>query len=452
MSDNSKESRRIKRRRYFRSLLSQIAIIAPALVLVIAGFVIAYQFVGPAPPDRITMATGPASGAYHAFARQYAERFRREGIELDLKPTAGSAENLALLKDSESGVPVAFLQGGIGSPEAEPDFRSLGSLYYEPLWVFVRGNASPKRLTSLAGKRIAIGGRGSGTRAIAHRLLADNGITEITARFLDIGGPQAAQALKDGVIDAAMFVTSAKSETVLSLLSTPGIGVMSFERADAYIRLNRFLSRVTLPMGAVDLARNLPARDIVLLAPTATVVAAPALHPALVDLFLLVMRDAHRPGGLLEAPEEFPSPRYVTYPLDPAAQRFYDRGPPFLQRYLPFWAANLVDRLKIMILPLLTLLYPLFKLLPPAYGWRMRSKVNRWYKELQALDDRVRDGSVSHEEATRELDRIERSVERVSLPPGFAASAYTLRLHIDFLRRRVDGASTADEGAAAASE
>ena len=417
------DTSRIKRRRFFRSLQSQIAIVAPAIILVIAGFVFAYQFVGPAPPDRIVMATGSTSGAYHAFGQSYADRFRKEGIELVLKSTAGSAQNLELLKNADSNVPVAFLQGGIGSPEAQPEFRSLGRVYYEPLWVFVRSTDAPARLTSLAGKRIAVGAKGSGTRAIAHRLLAANGVTEISARLLNIGGAQAAQALKNGVADAAIFVISARSSTVRDLLSTPGISVMSFERADAYIRLNRFLSKLILPKGAVDLARNLPAKDIVLLAPTATVVASPALHPALLDLFLLVMRDAHRPGGLLEAPGEFPSPRYITYPLDPAAQRFYDRGPPFLQRYLPFWAANLIDRLKVMILPLLTLLYPLFKILPPAYGWSMRSKVNRWYKELQALDDRVRDQSVAREEATEQLDRIERSVERVSLPAGFAASA-----------------------------
>ncbi len=443
------DTRRIKRRRFFRSLLSQIAIVAPALILVIAGFVFAYQFVGPAPPDRLVMATGSTAGAYHAFGQKYADRFRREGVELVLKSTAGSGQNVELLKRDDSDVPVAFLQGGIGSPDAQPEFRSLGSVYYEPLWVFVRGDDPPTRLTALAGKIIAIGAKGSGTRAIAHRLLAENGITDISARLLDIGGPQAAQALKNGIADAAVFVTSATSNTVRNLLSTPGISVMSFERADAYIRLNRFLSKLTLPKGAVDLARDLTAKDIVLLAPTATVVVSPALHPALVDLFLLVMRDAHRPGGLLEAPDEFPSPRYITYPLEPAAQRFFDRGPPFLQRFLPFWAANLIDRLKVMILPLLTLLYPLFKILPPAYSWRMRSKVNRWYKELEALDDRVRDKSVSREEATEQLDRIERSVEMVSVPAAFAASAYTLRLHIDFLRRRVDGESALEDNAAA---
>jgi len=414
------DTSRIKRRRFFRNLLSQSTIVAPALILVIAGFVFAYQFVGPAPPDRIVMATGSTSGAYHAFGQKYADRFRKEGIELVLKSTAGSVENLDLLKLADGGVPVAFLQGGIGTPDAEAEFRSLGSVYYEPLWVFVRGDEAPSQLTALAGKKIAVGGKGSGTRAIAYRLLVENGITDVSARLLDIGGPQAAQALKNGVVDAAVFVTSAKSGTVRDLLSAPGISVMSFERADAYIRRNRFLSKLTLPKGAVDLAKNLPTKDIVLLAPTATVVASPALHPVLVDLFLLVMTDAHRPGGLLEAPDEFPSPRYITYPLDPAAQRFYERGPPFLQRFMPFWAANLADRLKVMLLPLLTLLYPLFKILPPAYSWRMRSKVNRWYKELQALDDRVRDRSVSREEATEQLDRIEGSVEKVSVPAAFA--------------------------------
>jgi TRAP transporter TAXI family solute receptor len=449
MSD--KETKRMKRRRFVRKLWSQIAIIGPALILVVAGFIVAYQFVGPAPPDRIVMATGSSSGAYHAFGKKYAARFKKEGIDLVLKNTAGSAENLKLLaaEEGNKGVPVAFLQGGIGSPESQPDLVSLGSVYYEPLWVFVRGDTAPSRLNALVGKRIAIGAKGSGTRAIAHRLLRENGITDLSARLIEIGGPQAAQALKNGVVDAAVFVTSATSRTVRELLSTPGVNAMSFERAEAYIRLNRYLSKMVLPKGAVDLAKNLPSEDIVLLAPTATVVASPKLHPALIDLFLITMREAHRPGGLLEAPDEFPSPRYITYPLDGAAQRFYDRGPPFLQRFLPFWAANLIDRLKIMLLPLLTLLYPLFKILPPAYSWRMRSKVNRWYKDLEALDDRVRDGAISRSDATTELDRIEKSVEKVSVPPGFAASAYTLRIHIDFLRRKVEGLTGGDADAAA---
>ena len=189
----------------------------------------------------------------------------------------------------------------------------------------------------------------------------------------------------------------------------------------------------------VDLEKNLPVRDTVLIAPAATVVVSPDIHPALIDLMLLTMHDAHRQGGHLESPGAFPSAQFVTFPLDDAARRFYDRGPPFLQRYLPFWAANLADRLKIMILPLLTLLYPLFKILPPAYSWRMQSRVNRWYKRLQVLDDQLRDNEISRADATKELDRIEQAVEQVSVPAGYASSAYTLRLHIDYLRRKAEG-------------
>lgn len=428
----------VKRRRFLRNLWSQIAIIGPALILVVAGFIFAYQFVGPAPPDRVTMATGSTSGAYHRFGELYAKRFAREGIELTLKSTGGSVENLALLSDPAREVPIAFIQGGIAKPEAHPDLKSLGSVYYEPLWVFVRGDGPARRLTELAGKRIAIGGAGSGTRNIALNLLAENGIDSRTATLLDIGAGEASEALKKGDIDAAFFVTSVTSETVRDLLSTPDIRLTSFERAEAYLRRHRYLSQVILPKGAIDLARNLPDQDVVLLAPTATVVVNPDLHPALIDLMLLTMQDAHEAGGLLEPPGDFPTGDYVTFPLEPAAERFYQRGPPFLQRYLPFWAANLVDRLKIMLLPLLTLLYPLFKLLPPIYNWRMRTKVNRWYRDLQALDDKVRSDAVPMAEAGAEIDRIEQAVERVSVPPAYAASAYTLRLHIDFLRRRIE--------------
>jgi TRAP transporter TAXI family solute receptor len=430
----------VKRRRMLQNLRAQAMIVGPVLILVIAGFMFAYRFVGPAPPDRVTMATGSSTGAYQAFGKIYAERFRKEGIELALKSTGGSKDNLSLIGDPAKNVPIAFIQGGVSTRELHPDLMSLGSVYFEPRWVFVRstGGDAPQRLTGLAGKRIAVGGVGSGTRTVARKLLAENGIDSRTATLVDLGGPAAAAALKQGKIDAAFFITSATSNTVRDLISAPGIRLTSFERAEAYLRRHRYLSRVMLPKGSIDLARNLPQQDVVLLAPTATVVVNGDLHPALVDLLLLTMQDAHRAGGLLEPPGDFPTAKYVTFPLEPAARRFFERGAPFLQRYLPFWAANLIDRLKIMLLPLLTLLYPLFKILPPMYNWRMRARVDRWYKDLQALDDSVRSGAISNTDAKAEIDRIELAVEHVTVPPSFAASAYTLRLHIDFLRQRID--------------
>lgn len=439
-----------KNRRLLRQLWSQILFIAPAILILGAGFFLAYQFVRPAPPSRVVMATGAEDGAYHAYGKIYAERFRKEGFELVLKTTAGSVENLALLKDEKAGVPVAFLQGGIGRPEDSPGLASLGSLYFEPMWVFVRAATPPRRLTELKGKRVSIGPEGSGNRAVALPLLEANGITAETAQLLDLGVSDSVKALESGAIDAAIIVGAATSRTVRTVLGMPGVLPMSFEHADAYVRRYHYLSKVTLPMGTVDLAKNLPKEDVVLLAPTAAVVVSPEMHPALIDLMLLTMKDTHGAGGYLESPGEFPSARYVTYPLEPAAQRFYERGPPFLQRYLPFTVANLVDRLKVMILPLLTLLYPLFKILPPIYNWRMTSRVNRWYKELAALDDQLTAHSVSRKEAHGRLDAIEHSVEQVSVPAGFASSAYTLRTHIDYLRRKVDGRAKDEDAPLAA--
>jgi len=433
-----------KMRRLFRTLWTQIAYVAPALVLIVAGFVFAYQFVRPAPPNKVVMATGSKDGAYFAYGTVYAERFRKEGFELELSQTAGSVDNLRLLTDEPAEVPVAFMQGGIGTPREHPDLTSLGSVYFEPIWVFVRGVA-PGRLTELKGKRIAVGTVGSGTRAVTLPLLMANGVTPETATLREGGGNDAMTALTSGEVDAAFFVGAATSKTVITLMKTPGIAPMSFERADAYVRRHTYLSKVMLPMGTVDLERNLPSKDTVLLAPTATIVVSSQMHPALIDLMLLTMQDAHEKGGYLEKPGEFPTGQYVTYPLEPAAQRFYKRGPPFLQRYLPFSVANLIDRLWVMILPLLTLLYPLFKILPPLYSWRMRARVNRWYKELEALDDRLNEKAIGHAEATERLDEIEHSVEQVNVPAGFAANAYTLRMHIDYLRRKVDGKVAPDE-------
>ncbi len=437
-------------RRFLRQLWSQILFVAPAILILAAGFFLAYQFVRPAPPSRVVMATGAEDGAYHAFGKLYAERFRKEGFELVLKPTAGSVENLTLLSEEKADVPVAFLQGGIGRPEDHPELRSLVSLYFEPMWVFVRTDTPPRRLTELLGKRVSIGPEGSGNRAVALPLLEANGVTAATAQLLDLGVADSVKALESGAIDAAIIVGAATSRTVTTVLGMPGILPMSFEQADAYARRYHYLSKVVLPMGTVDLAKNLPKEDVVLLAPTAAVVVSPEMHPALIDLMLLTMKDTHGAGGYLESPGKFPSPLYVTYPLEAAAKRFYERGPPFLQRYLPFSVANLIDRLKVMILPLLTLLYPLFKLLPPIYNWRMQSRVNRWYKELAALAHQHTAGSVSKTEARERLDKIEQSVEQVSVPTGFAASAYTLRMHIDYLRHRVDGRAQHDAPMAAA--
>jgi TRAP-type uncharacterized transport system substrate-binding protein len=415
-------------------------IYGPAILLTLIGFVVAYQFVEPAPPSRIAIATGREEGAYHGFAERYAELLARDGITLEVRATSGSLANLDLLAEPESGIDLAFVQGGTGA--AAPDLRSLGSLYFEPLWIFTGEQPAPRRIAALAGRRIATGGEGSGTRAVALQLLSDNALADGAATLLPLGGNEAAEALLAGDIDAAFFVAAAEASMVRGLLEDGGVQPVSLVRAEAYARRYRFLSRVVLPEGVIDLARNIPDRDVALLAPTANLVAREDLHPALAVLLLQAAKSVHGAGGLFEAPGQFPAPHYLDFPLSAAARQYFEFGPPLLQRYLPFWAANLIDRLKVMLLPLVTLLFPLFKIVPPTYRWRVRSRIYRWYRQLQAVDERIgKAGPAQDLQAlANELTRIEDEVARLSVPLAYADALYHLRLHIAFVREKLQEA------------
>jgi TRAP transporter TAXI family solute receptor len=405
-----------------------------ALLLTLIGFFIAWQFVNPAPPHSLVIATGHMDGAYYLFARRYREQLAQNGVELEIRTTAGSIENLELLRNND--VDLAFVQGGTGTVADADTLTSLGSLYYEPLWVFYRGEQTLSRITELQNKRIAIGESGSGTHAIAETLLTENFIDTENDNILSIGGAAGAQALLHGDIDALFLVTAPDAPLVQQLLHRQNIQLMSFARAAAYTRLHHYLSAVTLPEGVIDLQANIPPRDTVLLAATANLVARNDFHPALVSLLLQAATVTQSAGGLFQQPGSFPNNANLEFSLNDDARRFYKHGPPFLQRYLPFWTASLIDRLKVMLVPLLTLLLPLIKIMPPTYRWRIRKKIYRWYRELQALDDETHTHpSVENQtKLLQKLDGLEEEVRKVNVPLSYADELYSLRLHIGLVR------------------
>lgn len=403
----------------------------PLLLAVLVGFVVAYRFVDPAPPDRIVLATGEAGGAYAGFGEAYRRRLAAFDVEVVLRETAGSAESLGLLRARE--VDAAFVQGGVATDVDRAVTESLGSLFFEPLWIFLRERQGAARLTDLAGLRIAIGPEGSGTRAVASELLARNGVP---GPFESGDLAASVDALLAGELDAVFLIAGADSPVVRRLLLTEGITPFSFRRAEAYTRTHRFLAHVTLPEGMADYARNLPAADVELIAPIANLAVRDGLHPALVDLLVQAASMVHSEGGVFEEPGAFPTPRAIDLPLNPEAHRFYEYGPPFLQRYLPFWQATLVDRLKVMLIPLVALLIPVFRLFPPIYRWRVRSRIYRWYTELREIDPRNRSG-FDLDEALVQAERIEREVAEVEAPASYAQELYDLHLHLEFVQRQL---------------
>jgi TRAP-type uncharacterized transport system substrate-binding protein len=408
----------------------QLSVVGPATVAVVIAFIVAFQWVKPAPPSRVVIATGRADGAYYRFAQQYRARLAREGITLDVRETSGSVENIHLLEDPNSGVDLGFVQGGTGGGAKTEALWSLASLYFEPLWVFSRSAPGPTDLRELRGRRLAVGPEGSGTRAVALTLLAANGVTDATARVLPLTGMDA--------VHTVFLIAGATSPTVTEMLRSPGIALRGFPRADAYTKRFPFLTKLVLPAGGVSLEANLPPHETLLLAPAATLVVRADFHPALVDLVLVTAAAIHGQRGLFEDAKQFPSPDFLEFPLMRDAERYHKSGPPLLARYLPFWAATLADRVKVLILPLLVLV-PLARLVPPAYRWRVRSKIIKRYRDVVEVDQVLtrRPSPTECVELLAHLDRIEDDVRGLRVPLGYADAHYHLRLHLDLVRRRV---------------
>lgn len=414
----------------------------PALILIFAAFALAWQFVRPAPPKKIVMSTGAAGGAYHYFGERYREKLAQDGIDIELRPSSGAVESLLRLKTDDS-VDVGFIQGGIANePEAE-DVATLGSMYLEPVWVFYRGKAQYDRIDQLKGLKIAVGGSGSGAQLFALQLLGANGIATDDPRLVALGGMEAVDALKRGKVDAFFVVGAPQAPVVDALLHTEGISLLNFAQAEGYVRHFPHLVKIVLPRGAIDIQGDRPPRDIQLLAATANLVVKADIHPAIVTLLLKHAREIHSAPGMLQAANAFPAPQDHALPLHPMAQRFYDSGPPLLQRYLPFWLAVLIDRLFVMLLPLVAVVIPLSKVLPAIYNWRMRSRVYRWYGELKFLENELdTETDAGHDKESiaafiARLDRIEQRATHRKLPLAFSNELYTLREHIALVRRRL---------------
>jgi len=415
----------------------KLKIYIPAILLALLGFGLAYQFVDPAPPSELTFSAGQKGGAYYAYAERYRDYLSQRGISVKILESSGTLDNIKRL--NQGFADMAFVQSGIAKPE-NSSLQSLGSMYYEPLWIFLRGGAdSPKHvnfLHDLQGRSIAVGIEGSGTRALAVQLLKDNGIDEHTATFVSLSSAQAAEALIKDSLDAVFIVSAASNEAVQMLQKRDDVHLMNITRVEAYTRRMDSLSSIKLPQGVLNLELNLPASDMQMLASTATLLVSERMHPALQGLVMQAASAIHAEKSLFSTAGTFPTALYSGMPLSETAQHYYKSGAPFLQRFLPFWAATMLDRLKVMLLPFVALLLPLFKVMPPLYRWRIRSRIYRWYEELSEIDLKLTNDFKPS--LLSDLNRIEAEIKKVHVPLSYAEELYDLRLHLALVRDQAE--------------
>jgi TRAP-type uncharacterized transport system substrate-binding protein len=432
-------SRARSRRRFAAGVALVALLVSIAWLIVTTGNAL--------PPSVVVMATGPDGSAQAEFGARYREVFQRAGVDLQLLPSAGGVENVERLRDPRSDVSVAFVESGVVARRDAPDLASLGAVALEPLWMFSR-DSSGTLAERLLGKRVSIDAEGSGTRVLARRLLEVNRVDESRLTLLALPPEQGAEALVRGEVDAALMLTSWRAPAVQRLLATEGIVLQGFPRADAYVALYPVLSKVVLPMGAADLARNAPATDQQLLAVESNLVIRRKLHPALKYLFLEAAAEIHGGAEVFHRAGRYPAPGTIDLPLSSEAQTFYKSGRPFVYRYLPFWLAALAERLVIILLPLLAIILPIVNIAPKIYAYLTERRIFSLYRDLRLVEGVLEaPGPLKAPDAlVASLEELSRRANHLKVPITYVQRLFIVKSHIALAREEVDRRRQAQGG------
>ena len=424
-----------------RQIYNPLALGASFVVLLIIIFGVLWILVPP-PPKTIEMATGFPTGLYYQFGERLKAELSKDGVDLQVRSTGGTIDNLALLNDQKSGVDFAMVQGGVANISEYPNLVSIAGMFYEPVWVWYREGAFKsdggqlKVLSQLKGKNVSIGNEGSGTLALSEDILRASGITENEIATQKLKPDEAIAKLTKGELDAVFIVAAAEAPILKKFYSIPGIRLMNFDQADAYTRNLSYLSKVTVPRGLLSIQYDQPRQDIQVMAATATLVAQDNVSPALVSLLLGASYDILKSYSRLQKVGEFPSSTGLDFPLHVDAEIFLKDGPSFLHRHLPFWTAVWAGRFVKIVIPLLVILIPLFTYIPTTKNFLLRLKLAQVYEELKVIERNAQNPAL-REKNFKDLEAIEKRVGNIKVSMMDAKELYDLKGHVGEVRGRL---------------
>jgi TRAP-type uncharacterized transport system substrate-binding protein len=466
-------------------ILATLAVLAGIVFAAWAAIVI----LKPGPEGKLVLASGGADGAYNDLAISYQKQLAKYGVDIELRPrTSGAATLRALFVDEKSDVDAGFIKGGVAGSlqgrlatdeerkwhDRQTDaLLSIGRMFYEPIYVFYRGPGQVKSLSEFKGKKIAVGTKESGARRVAITLLRSNGVTEKNSQFLDIDLAEDGTTLTKGEADVGFITLPPESGRIFKLLRVPEILLMNFAaEADAYVARFPFLTKLVMHQGSVEFAPDIPSADITVLSTTAALVVKKSVHPAIVALLADAVLDNPRKGFdrdgepiLFHKAGEFPNAKEPEFEVSREALSLYKTGDlPFLLRTvaplnaklgIPFWVTAYLHTngtsTVLLLIPILSILLPLARLLPIIYTWTVRRRLYFWYRQMKTLETRLEHNPspVEIADAKLELDRLDRAVSRMRVPINFSDQFYDLRAHIDLIQRRFDTKSDRPQAVAA---
>lgn len=394
------------------------------------------EYLVPAPPAEITIATGSPNQTYEAIGKKYRDILARSRVDVVVRNTPGAIENLRLLNDPNSGVQVAIVQGGVGNREKYPNLMSLGRVTYQFFWIFYRGTETLSDLRELKGKRVALGLEGAGGRALAEDILRLGGVDSNNTTLLGQTVPQATNDLKAGTIDAMFLTIAADSPLLRNLLTTPEIKLMSLSRAEALPRIYPYVVRFVVPQGLFDWDKNIPSSDITIVATTLNIMVRKDFHPALIGLLAQAMVETHSTSGIFQQAGEFPTQIDPEYPMSEIARDFYREGPSFLNRYLPFWMTSYAKRTIAVLVAIFAIVLPLFNYAPRLYRWYFRERIIKLYRRLRTIERELHSALTETQitDLQRNLEHIDKAAGLLGVPDRFSDLFYSFKIHINVTR------------------
>jgi len=402
------------------------------LLLLIGFIVYIYSLIEPKTEKQISIATGRESGVYYKYAQVYKKLLEADGISVKIIKTAGSIETLKLLNAKK--VDIGFVQGGTATALDKEHLKSIASLYFEPLWLFSNASSEIKYLNELQDKRISMGEVGSGTMALSEKMFSQTNINHSNVTFLNLNAKESYQALKENKIDAFFTVLSPTSTLIHEIMNDKTIQLVHLKRLNAFAKYFLFLKNYKIYEGGIDLKQNIPNRDINLLATVATLITHDEVDNSLVRLVTMKIKE------LDDRKSIFPSRDYLEIPIHEASEKYLLQGDTMLEKIFPYWIASNIDRLKFLLIPLLTLLFPLFKGFIPLYRWRTRSKIYKWYKTLDTVSENWELFDREQlKEAQKELEALSTEIRsKTNVPLSFKWEYHTLQQHIDNVIERMN--------------
>lgn len=372
----------------FRALMLLLRYQWYMVVLFLVGIAALIQHLQPIPPSTVTMAQGQPNSTLEVLSKQYQDYFAKHGVTLKLVESRGAIENLDLLKQGK--VDIALSQGG-APMDAASGLVTLGSVGYQPLWLFYTGPEFKGNdfFKFLENKTVYVGVPGSGTRVMTDALLTQAGQIANPSFKLrdDMSARDSVQALKEKKIDAMFLLAGYESGNAQALLQDKDMQIMNFPIAHAIAKHLGFAEVVTLPRGALRFSPPRPTEDLQMVATTTTLLAHEDLHPAIQHLLLRATREAQqKKADFFSRPGGFPAFIDLATPRSSVAVNYYTKGPPLLEGRLPHWLASFFDTAWFTLVTLFAILYPLSKMIPGYRKMLFEIVASSVYQTISYLD------------------------------------------------------------------